>query len=689
MKATAAFEAALPPLNLDAAAKQQQRALQQQQVPAGAPQQQQQRAVQRVVPPLPLDRLLPPPQQQPAAPQAVPGTSGQQLLQQAQQQQEQQPEQYVPPVPGGQGNSTIPQVDGAADWPTDLGQQSQHWLHLTADPSAQQQEQHCSLSLQWQQLEAYVLQQQADGRSQAAAAGHAQQQQQQQVSCAQQQQYWIPQVDGAGDELRAGCSKGPTCVLQPSPAGNGDTQQQQHSKPRLQPANGTCNGANHTQLPQQQQAQAGPPGAVARNPAVQCNMQLHQQRAAAAAAAAAMGQHSPSPADLGPFAAPGADTAAAAAAAVGGDVDMLDAPAPPPAAAAAEALLSRVGSSHPFAAAGDAAAAAAAMLAAMAPGAPPGQQPGSRSNSPIKDQQQQAGQNLATTPPPAAAGAGGLLAGPQQQQQPMLPPLPTKISTWELAELPVLLQCLQEQVATGDFGGVALSDLPAGVVDPGFLLEQLEEAVEKAGTLQQEELAAAARKAGTAAAAAAQGAAQQQHGGARGQAAHARGLAELACEAADWQEQCGDLHPEPLRFEDLDADLICALERGFAVAQAPKWGEEQKQNVEHIEPVIGETDPGATQAGSYHSAGSYQSGAGTARAARGEGRGAAARPAAQQDPAGGILGGAAGGPAAAAAGGGAGAGQKRPVGAIPKGEQQERQKKTAQFKKGLGIAGRR
>jgi hypothetical protein len=168
-------------------------------------------------------------------------------------------------------------------------------------------------------------------------------------------------------------------------------------------------------------------------------------------------------------------------------------------------------------------------------------------------------------------------------------------------------------------------------------------------------------------------------------------LVELVREAAGWQQQCGDLHPEPLRYEDLDEDLIAALQEGLNVALQPRWADVQKENFDHIDPVVDENQ-GPTQAGSYHSTGSYQSGEGTARAARGEGRGAAARPPAQLDHPGGMLGGgaarapAAAAAAAVAAGGGgaaAGVGQKRAAGAVPKGEQQERQKKTAKFRKDL------
>jgi len=669
------------------------------------------------------------------------------VQQQQREQQQKQQEQSAPAAP----SASIPQVDGAADIspPQTAAGIAVHAsrqgcvsnMQAGADGPVQlhgrqqQQQQQCHLWARWQQLQAQVHRQAQQQQQQPAAGG----------GCDPS----IRQCDGAGDDVRAGDAQGPTLVMQPALARDGMQQHHQQQPPQ-----------HHQQQQQQQQGhphrqlgmaiQPTAPHTLSKRLAAVAERSLFEKAPRAVPSnppvwqASAPGfengfslhgstQQQPgndrSPfeaaADAGGAAGGNAAAAAGLAAAVVQDVpaggmageDVIMADAEPHAAAAASTggaagegvlgCMSRVGSSLP--------SSTAELSAAAAAGGSSGQ-PGSRTGSPTEHAPARR-----TTPPLPGAAAGDAAGSsaphqqqqqqwhPQQQQQPMLPPLPTKVSSWELAELPVLLQYLQEQVAAGDLGGLSPADLPPGVADPGYMLEQLEEAVEEAAAREQGEVEGGARKGAPAVAAAATAGAgatslavdeghaagagfgqqqQQQpavgmaaagvHAAGRAQQTRPRTLPELAAEAAAWQELCGDLHPEPLQPDtmQLAVEFTTALQQGFEVQRTLGWGEEQK--LADIEAVVAETDP--APASSYHSAGSYQSGAGgTARAAQ--------EAALARGHQGGVKRGDSGAWSSQAGGGmgggGAGTGAKRAAAAPPGNKQAAQQKKAQDIRKKL------
>ncbi|WIA44134.1 hypothetical protein OEZ86_010475 [Tetradesmus obliquus] len=276
----------------------------------------------------------------------------------------------------------------------------------------------------------------------------------------------------------------------------------------------------------------------------------------------------------------------------------------------------------------------------------------------------------------AAAAAPAALPQLQQQQQqpaPMLPPPPTKLSAWELAELPILLEYLSEQVAEKS------AELPLGMTDPEWLLQQMEESV--AATRAKEEGDAAGRAVASINAAVAVQQQEQQ-----------LTPAEAAAAAARWSEGCGPLMLQPLAPDEMPAGFgeqwRAAQARlrssglvGFgAAAGVDAAGQPHEATTE----VVGETDPDAGSAGTAswdnRSAGSIGGSRGAAAAAAGgggRGRGGSAAAAA-------------GDAAAAAVGLGAGGhvrGQVKrgPSGSVPAGVMQAKSLKRQQVMKGIGM----
>ncbi|WIA23647.1 hypothetical protein OEZ85_000351 [Tetradesmus obliquus] len=266
----------------------------------------------------------------------------------------------------------------------------------------------------------------------------------------------------------------------------------------------------------------------------------------------------------------------------------------------------------------------------------------------------------------------------QQQPAPMLPPPPTKLSAWELAELPILLEYLSEQVAEKS------AELPLGMTDPEWLLQQMEESV--AAARAKEDGDAAGRAAlntniNTAVAAREVQQVQEQQ---------QLTPAEAAAAAARWSEGCGPLMLQPLAPDEMPAGFgeqwraAQALLRssglvGFgAGAGVDAAGQPHEATTE----VVGETDPDAGSVGTAswdnRSAGSIggSRGAAAAAAAGGGGRGRGGSAAAAGD--------------AAAAGIGSGGhvrGQVKrgPSGSVPAGVMQAKSLKRQQVMKGIGM----
>eukprot|EP00775_Hariotina_reticulata_P008402 gene8402-8586_t len=236
-----------------------------------------------------------------------------------------------------------------------------------------------------------------------------------------------------------------------------------------------------------------------------------------------------------------------------------------------------------------------------------------------------------------------------------------RLSAWEIAELPVLVEFLQEQVAEKS----VCEGPPNMAPDPEWLIQQLSEAVAEAVRKEREQMQQQGIAAGVG------GAVQQQP------AMGTVGLpgAVTAAAAAAAVADCGPLVVSPFAPDEMPAGLADAIrvgqqllrETGTAVALGVHDATTE---------VVGETDPlgisvGAAGSLDNRSGGSY----GTAAMARWGGLG---------------------GGAAAAAGGGTASNRKRPApagsaqaaSAATRGAQQLKKQKQDKLLKGLGIARR-
>jgi hypothetical protein len=203
---------------------------------------------------------------------------------------------------------------------------------------------------------------------------------------------------------------------------------------------------------------------------------------------------------------------------------------------------------------------------------------------------------------------------PQQQQQqqpaPMLPPPPTKLSAWELAELPILLEYLAEQVAEKS------AELPLGISDPEWLLQQMEESVAAARAKEEGD-------AGRAVAVPAAPAQQlQQHAEQQQLTA-----AEAAAAAARWNAACGPLMLQPFAPDEMPAGFgeqwrsAQALLRSSGMVGGLGGAAGEGLGHEATTEVVGETDP---DAGSVGTASWDNRSAGSIGGSRGVAGGAAA-----------------------------------------------------------------